>query len=602
MMLRSLLASTLLFACALHAQVQEASFRLVSQTLDSGARNGNQAAGSIVFQDFVGASEAKWLRLHLDGTVLPPGSRLFLTSVPDGAVQWFDGESLRDYGHRSAYFNGNAVVIELQAGPGSHGNRVRVSTIEAGLDAEPVTDSICGTTDDRALSNDARQGRQYPTGCTSWLISESVVLTAGHCTANAAQQIHFNVPLSSSTGGLRFPLPEDQYPYDTTTLQRLDAGVGADWAAVRTVRNSNTGLFPGQRQGSWYALGAVPGAPSGNTIRITGYGTTASPVDPSYNQAQKTHTGPLSVVGPTNLGYATDTTGGNSGSPILHENTGMAVGIHTHGGCSSTGGYNQGTRIDRADLQAAIQTLLQGGTPTPPSAPTGLDAFGGSGNISLTWVDTANNESGFRLEQSTDGVTFSALATLATNATSYVHVNLQPGVTRYYRVRAENGAGPSAWSNTASATTLPAQDFFAGSDVPNHGTLLNGSTYVQTQAADGVAEEVREVIQGRTNSLQHGWTIGGVPATGTRVLNMKAWKTVSSDGDNFTVQVYNVSRARWVTAFTVTSTTAPGTTLSYTIPTGTSGTVRVQVIDSNSTKNATFLDTLFVDQLYVRAQ
>lgn len=601
MIFRSLLASSLLLAGALHAQVQEASFQLVPQTLDSGTRNGNQASGSIVFQDFVGTSAAKWLRLHLDGTVLPPGSRLFLTSVPDGAVQWFDGESLRDYGHRSAYFNGNAVVIELQAGPASHGNRVRVSAIESGLDAEPATDSICGTTDDRALSNDVRQGRQYPTGCTSWLISESVVLTAGHCTATAAQQVHFNVPLSSSTGGLRFPGPEDQYPYDTTTLQRLDAGVGADWTAVRTVRNSNTGLYPGERQGAWYALGAVPTTVSGNTIRITGYGTTSSPVDPSWNQAQKTHTGPLSVVGSTNLGYATDTTGGNSGSPILHENTGQAIGIHTHGGCSSTGGYNSGTRIDRADLQTAIQTLLQGGTPTVPSAPTGLEAFGGSANISLMWVDTANNESGFRLEQSADGVTFSALATLATNATSYVHTGLQPGVTVHYRVRAENSAGPSAWSNTASATTLPAQDFFAGSDVAGHGTLLNGTTYVQTQAADGVAEEIREVIQGRTNSLQHGWTIAGVPATGTRVLTMKAWKTVSSDADNFTVQVYNVSRARWQTAFTVTGTTAPGTALTYTIPTGTSGTVRVQVIDSNSTKNATFLDTLFVDQIYVRA-
>lgn len=599
---RFLFVASLSLVGALHAQVQEASFQLVPQVLDSGTRNGNQSSGSVVFQDFVGTSSAKWLRLHLDGTVLPPGSRLFLTSVPDGAVQWFDGDSLRDYGHRSAYFNGNAVVVELQAGPSSHGNRVRVTAVEAGHDAEPATDSICGTTDDRALTNDVRQGRQYPTGCTSWLISESVVLTAGHCTATASQQVHFNVPLSSSTGSLRFPGPEDQYPYDTTTLQRLDAGVGADWAAVRTVRNSNTGLYPGERQGSWYALGSVPGTPSGNTIRITGYGTTSSPVDPSWNQAQKSHTGPLSVVGTTNLGYATDTTGGNSGSPVLHENTGQAIGIHTHGGCSSTGGYNSGTRIDRADLQTAIQTLLQGGTPTPPSAPTGLEALGGSTNIALSWVDTANNESGFRLEQSSDGVTFSLLATLGTNATSYVHNGLQPATTRHYRVRAENGAGASAWSNTASATTLPAQDFLAASDVANHGSLLNGTTYVNTQAADGVAEEIREVVQGRTNSLQHGWTVPGVPATGTRVLHVKAWKTVSTDGDSFTVQVYNASRARWQNAFTISSTTAPGTTLTYTVPAGTSGTVLVQVVDTNSSKNATFLDTLFVDQLFVRAQ
>jgi hypothetical protein len=77
---------------------------------------------------------------------------------------------------------------------------------------------------------------------------------------------------------------------------------------------------------------------------------------------------------------------------------------------------------------------------------------------------------------------------------------------------------------------------------------------------------------------------------------------VSTDGDSFTVQVYNASRARWQNAFTISSTTAPGTTLTYTVPAGTSGTVLVQVVDTNSSKNATFLDTLFVDQLFVRAQ
>ena len=37
--------------------------------------------------------------------------------------------------------------------------------------------------------------------------------------------------------------------------------------------------------------------------------------------------------------------GGNSGSPIFHEETGLAIGIHTHGGCSAKGGANTGTKI-----------------------------------------------------------------------------------------------------------------------------------------------------------------------------------------------------------------------------------------------------------------
>lgn len=38
--------------------------------------------------------------------------------------------------------------------------------------------------------------------------------------------------------------------------------------------------------------------------------------------------------------YQTDTEGGNSGSPVIDEATGNAVGVHTHGGCSTSGGGN----------------------------------------------------------------------------------------------------------------------------------------------------------------------------------------------------------------------------------------------------------------------
>jgi hypothetical protein len=46
----------------------------------------------------------------------------------------------------------------------------------------------------------------------------------------------------------------------------------------------------------------------------------------------------------TALRYTVDTQGGNSGSPVIVEGGGnVAIGIHTHGGCSATGGSNAGT-------------------------------------------------------------------------------------------------------------------------------------------------------------------------------------------------------------------------------------------------------------------
>ena len=46
-----------------------------------------------------------------------------------------------------------------------------------------------------------------------------------------------------------------------------------------------------------------------------------------------------------------------SGSPVIHEETGHAVAIHTHGGCSSGG--NHGTRIDQSDFAAHINFLTK---------------------------------------------------------------------------------------------------------------------------------------------------------------------------------------------------------------------------------------------------
>jgi subtilisin family serine protease len=94
--------------------------------------------------------------------------------------------------------------------------------------------------------------------------------------------------------------------------------------------------------------------------------------------------------------------------------------------------------------------------PTPPAAPTNLSASATSSTaINLTWTDNANNENGFTVERSTDNATFTQIASIAANSTNYSDTGLTASTTYYYRVRAFNGAGNSAYSNTASATTQP---------------------------------------------------------------------------------------------------------------------------------------------------
>ena len=93
---------------------------------------------------------------------------------------------------------------------------------------------------------------------------------------------------------------------------------------------------------------------------------------------------------------------------------------------------------------------------TAPLAPDNLDAVALSGErIDVFWADNADNEEGFHLERSPNGVnTWTTIATLTANTTSHPDNGLAGSTTYFYRVRAYNGVGNSAYSNIDSATTL----------------------------------------------------------------------------------------------------------------------------------------------------
>jgi titin len=92
-----------------------------------------------------------------------------------------------------------------------------------------------------------------------------------------------------------------------------------------------------------------------------------------------------------------------------------------------------------------------------PSAPTNLTATAvSSSRIDLAWIDNATNESGFKVERSTDGVNFTQVAILSSNITTYASTGLAPDTTYTFRVRAYDGTNNSGYSNTASSTTMPA--------------------------------------------------------------------------------------------------------------------------------------------------
>jgi V8-like Glu-specific endopeptidase len=322
----------------------------------------------VVFETIVHVPGAAWLRLAFapDATALagdPAASnaaQLRITSLADHAVHHLNAETLEQWQHTSAYMNGDAVRVELLAAAGTGPSRITLLSATAG---QPLTDagvsnrSICETTDNRELSSDPRQGRLMTVGCTAWLINDvnSTFITAGHCTVSATSVVQFNVPLSTTSGTLVNPPPEDQYAVDMVSNQGNGGGTGNDWRYFACFANSNTGLTAYQRQQARYILAAAAPATDTRPIRITGYGTVSTPVSQAWRQVQKTHMGPYTSLTGTLIRYHVDTTGGNSGSPVLDENANLAIGIHTHAGCNTSAtSSNQGTAIQHAALQAAL--------------------------------------------------------------------------------------------------------------------------------------------------------------------------------------------------------------------------------------------------------
>ncbi len=184
------------------------------------------------------------------------------------------------------------------------------------------------------------------------------MVTAGHCVCSDAQVVEFNVPSSLSDGTIQHPAPCDQYTINQGTWNYHDNGIGDDWAVFSVNNNSATGKQPIQAQKDFLVPKQSLTPP---TLRVTGNGVDGPApslgnggTQNSDNQTEQTHTGPNAGSYGTILNYQVDTQPGNSGSPVIDEISGNAVGVHTNGGCTGSGGSNSGTSCYNSSFWNAI--------------------------------------------------------------------------------------------------------------------------------------------------------------------------------------------------------------------------------------------------------
>ena len=198
---------------------------------------------------------------------------------------------------------------------------------------------------------------------------------------------------------IQHPGPEDQYTYVPNSRVYTNGGIGNDWGVFEVNTNTTTGMTALEAQGAHFELAQNLGPA---TIRITGYGVDFN--DDERNQTQQTHAGPNAGSSGTTMRYRADTEGGNSGSPVIDDATGNAVGVHTHGGCSTGGGgNNSGTSLFHASFWAEVNSNPCGGGGIPCSDVQVFNARCNPSGTALAMVRIAGNYAGESVTFEFDG-------------------------------------------------------------------------------------------------------------------------------------------------------------------------------------------------------
>ena len=188
------LCSGLVLCAAASAQVAPSGGLWIAQPKQSGVLANFSAAEQVVWHEVVALPpNTPWVRVVFSEARLAAGSRVRITSLQDGDVQTLNAEHLRQWQNSTAYFNGPAVMLELIAGPGTIDNALAIERVWAGDPFPSIStapETICGATDNRQPSTDARVGRMLTaglgSGCTAWIIdapstgNDRCHLTAGH--------------------------------------------------------------------------------------------------------------------------------------------------------------------------------------------------------------------------------------------------------------------------------------------------------------------------------------------------------------------------------------------------------------------------------------
>ena len=301
--IRMLICAAISIAIACAPRIEAATNSSASQFeeyhLSSGVYNGKPAGNYVAYRTKVMIPGATSIRLFFGAASLGAGSYILITSLKDSAQQHLNAAAISQWHNTSAYFNGDAVELELIVAPVDEDVSFTVDKIFVGGHVSspvPQATSVCLSTDTRTPSSNPAIGRLVDSTYshldnwgTVWIAPSGVLVGAAHSFGwGTNTTVEFNVPPSLADGTPQHPNPKDQYVIDFNTLktpQTAPIQVGNDWAVFSVFPNSETELSPIQEQQAFIGV-EQNDSPSG--LRITGYGTSSIT---TLTRTQQTATG-----------------------------------------------------------------------------------------------------------------------------------------------------------------------------------------------------------------------------------------------------------------------------------------------------------------------
>lgn len=275
-------------------------------------------------------------------------------------------------------------------------------------------------------------------------------------------------------------------------------------------------------------------------------------------------------------------------------------------------GTGRGDRLGDGytDYASIGQYHLQGTVPTPvissakPTAPSEVIAnLVDDVNIELSWIDPAStietNEAGYRVKRSSDGVDFGEIVTLPRDSTYYRDNNLANG-DYIYRLELYNSSGTTPSIETESININAPIVAVATSENTTSGSILSGS-YINTQTLAG-SETLSEQQSGgkprnRISYLDHSWFVTDVVPGSTMKFFLSATAPSNTDSDDF-IFTYSINGGSSNPIGTVINASGKQDFTLSLDPT-VSGTIEINVVDSNQTVGLRNKDTIIIHELSI---